>query len=98
MSIYKIYTNTLVNNAKPEMTLYIELQIMSIYKIYIYILTLFVINYIKLLFATLYITRKVWRYQSCSQRSKKDIKYNGQKKKDKITNYDLQSTMQTSKH
>jgi hypothetical protein len=34
MSIYKIYTNTLVNNAKPEMTLYIELQIMSIYKIY----------------------------------------------------------------
>jgi hypothetical protein len=34
MSIYKIYTNTLVNNAKPKMTLYIELQIMSIYKIY----------------------------------------------------------------
>ena len=41
------------------------------------------------------LSRKIWRYQSC--KSKEDRQYNGQKKKYKLTNDDLQNNTQTSK-
>jgi hypothetical protein len=44
--------------------------------------------------------RRVWRYQRVirSRKSKKDIQQNGQKKKDKRTNYDLQNNTQKNKY